>query len=575
VAATRPPALPSCAADTDAAFAGAWSDARRASVGEAFAKTGKPYADRAFATASAGLDRATAAWKSSRTAACRATRVERVQSEEDMLLRMTCLERQRAELAALVDLLVAADAKVVELAVQGVAALPRPGECDDVRVLAVAVKPPADPALRTEIDKLRIELASASALPNIGRPRDAIARYLPIAARAKEIGYRPLEAEALYVLGFAQSANGEYREAGTSLEAAVLAAEAGRMDRLAVRACVRLTSIAGQSSRTVDANNWANRAAAIIERIGGDRLLEADLAFARGNVALAAGRYADAIPEYQRVLATREQLLGPDHTDTLLVHVNLGAAYDELARPDEAIAQSSRAIAAFDRTLGPEHPRGIIVISNLALVQIRVGQLAEAERLLVKDLEVALAAHGSRSRRTAIVHIQLSKLRLAQGRAEDALGHAHAAANGLRETTGETSDIFGEAVVLEGAALLGLGKPAEAVATLRRGIAIRDAVNRESLALAENLTTLAAAELAVGKPTEAVPVIERALKLSEHPRYAIELARTRLVAARAYAAVGDRDRARQLVTAARQSLGTSPAHASLLAEIDAVARPLE
>jgi hypothetical protein len=49
-----------------------------------------------------------------------------------------------------------------------------------------------------------------------------------------------------------------------------------------------------------------------------------------------AGRPAEAIPLHERTLADMEQVLGPDHPDTLRSRNNLANAYQEAGRPTGA-----------------------------------------------------------------------------------------------------------------------------------------------------------------------------------------------------------------------------------------------
>jgi len=56
---------------------------------------------------------------------------------------------------------------------------------------------------------------------------------------------------------------------------------------------------------------------------------------ARNNLAEAyrdAGRAAEAIPLFERTLADRERVLGPDHHDTLTSRNNLANAYQAAGR---------------------------------------------------------------------------------------------------------------------------------------------------------------------------------------------------------------------------------------------------
>jgi hypothetical protein len=80
---------------------------------------------------------------------------------------------------------------------------------------------------------------------------------------------------------------------------------------------------------------------------------------ARGNLASVyreAGRTAEAIPLLEQNLADREQLLGIDHPDTLMVRGSLASAYQDAGRIREATATLDQNLADHERVLGSDHP---------------------------------------------------------------------------------------------------------------------------------------------------------------------------------------------------------------------------
>jgi hypothetical protein len=69
-----------------------------------------------------------------------------------------------------------------------------------------------------------------------------------------------------------------------------------------------------------------------------------------------------AIPAYERTLADRERLQGPDHKDTRTART----AYRQAGRVSEAISHYRRALADSELHLGPGHPMTRAVRDNLA-----------------------------------------------------------------------------------------------------------------------------------------------------------------------------------------------------------------
>ena len=548
-----------------AALGDAWSTVRRNAAHAAFAKTGKPFAETAFTTTAANVSRVAEAWQTAYGQACS----ERTKQNEDQtLLRMACLERQRIELAAFVELLVTADPKIVELSVAASHNLADPRDCADARSLSMADKLPADPKVRAEIEALRRELAVTSALPSVGRPRDAIKRVEPITVRAKQLGYRPLEAEAFWALGLALQAQGDYKKAIGAFESTVHAAEAGRVDRLAVRAAARIISLMGLTTQLEAGRVWVQRAQSMLERIGGDRIAEADVLFSTAFFDLYTGYPQKSITNLEKVLQVRSELLGTDHTETLLVHVNLGGAYDDLAQPANTIKHSEAAITGFERTLGPDHPRLVIALANLGLAYMKTGDIDRAERVSSRGHAIALASLGPRSYKTGLVKLIVSRLQLERGDLDGALKTAREAKEVLAETGGPKSEPYGTAVGVEARVLLAQGKARAAEPLLEFAVPIHEPASRSELA--EFQTALGETRLALGKRKQALEILERALKPGRLPRYPRDVARTQFVTAKALvAARGDRKRARELAQQARATLAALPHGEVLVAPIDA------
>ncbi len=79
----------------------------------------------------------------------------------------------------------------------------------------------------------------------------------------------------------------------------------------------------------------------------------------------AVGRLGKAIELYERVLAEREKLLGPDHPDTLITCSNLAGAYHSAGHFGEAINAWEELLPDCQRVLGLEHPLTKQVEKNL------------------------------------------------------------------------------------------------------------------------------------------------------------------------------------------------------------------
>jgi tetratricopeptide (TPR) repeat protein len=78
------------------------------------------------------------------------------------------------------------------------------------------------------------------------------------------------------------------------------------------------------------------------------------------------GDYPGARPYYERALAIREKVLGPEHPDTAYSLNNLGFLLQSQGDLAGARPYCERALAIFEARLGPEHPNTKIARRNLA-----------------------------------------------------------------------------------------------------------------------------------------------------------------------------------------------------------------
>ncbi len=99
-------------------------------------------------------------------------------------------------------------------------------------------------------------------------------------------------------------------------------------------------------------------------------------------------RYAEAAPLYQRALAIREKVLGPEHPNVATSLNNLAALYDSQGKYAEAEPLYQRALAIWEQALGPAHPAVATCLNNLAGLYDSQGKYAEAEPLYQRALAI-------------------------------------------------------------------------------------------------------------------------------------------------------------------------------------------
>jgi tetratricopeptide (TPR) repeat protein len=100
------------------------------------------------------------------------------------------------------------------------------------------------------------------------------------------------------------------------------------------------------------------------------------------------GRYSEAIPLAQRLLATEERALGPEHPAVANALRNLAILYSEQARFADSEQLYKRALAIQEKALGPNHLDVAITLNNLADLYKNEGRYPEAEGLYKQSLSV-------------------------------------------------------------------------------------------------------------------------------------------------------------------------------------------
>jgi tetratricopeptide (TPR) repeat protein len=135
---------------------------------------------------------------------------------------------------------------------------------------------------------------------------------------------------------------------------------------------------------------------------------------------LARGRHDEAEALYQQALAGRRRTLGPDHPDTLESMNGLAGLYDDRGRYGEAEALYKEALEGRRRTLPADHPDTLTSMNNLAAFYLERGRYDEAEPLLGQVLEANRRTRGPDHPNTLHSLHNFAGLYDARGRYEEA-----------------------------------------------------------------------------------------------------------------------------------------------------------
>jgi tetratricopeptide (TPR) repeat protein len=475
-----------------ARLVGVWDDPRKRAVHSAFTAVNEPYAEDAYQHVERALDAYATGWAAMQTESCRATRIRGEQSAELLDLRTACLDRRLDELRAETELFVRADAKVVLHAVQAAGALTGLEECANVVSLRTPLPPPTDPATRTKIAEVRRRLAEAKALLEAGKYTEGIALAGPAAADARIIGYRPLEGEGLFQLGWLEEKAGDPKTAETTLLDALVAAEAGRDDSMATSALTELVYLVGYvEGRPKEAQVLSRQAFAIVERMGGNDELLAALNWRVGSTYYQQGQYAEMLASDQEAASLWERVRGPEDRHLAMVMSDTANALGMLGRQEEALTTYRRAMALDESALGPSHPDVGQLLVNIGWVlslMKRYDEALEVDRRAVAIFERTVGADHVLS---AYALNTMGWVLLAQGKHDEALKSFGRALEIWEQALGKDNPRTADPLTGMGLALLGQHEASLALVPIERARVMRQANAQDALDLAETQFALA------------------------------------------------------------------------------------
>jgi eukaryotic-like serine/threonine-protein kinase len=591
---------------------GIWDTPRSADVGAALRATGVVHAEQTANRVRQRLDDYSMRWVQSHTDACTLHR-RGEQSQALLDARMACLQGRRLELAALVDMLTAADADVAHQAVDAVAALPAVDRCDDPEHVQAQVSPPDDPRVAARVESVRARLAEAWALQSAGKYGDGLSVVDRAIAEAEGVDYPPLQAEIAYRRGWALEGTGVYEDALEHLSAAYFGARRTAMDELAGRAASAIVFVLARLARHDEALAWAEHARVEVERFGSD----ADRGYLMGVIAIvhdsmgsyeearrlheealelriaahgtehhavaqslnnlarvlyAEGSYDEARENFERAREIWEATRGPEHPSVGQALNNIAAVWLEQEEHERARPLYERALAIWEGAHGPDHPAVATALNNLALVHRVAGRWAEAGELHARALAIHERSLGPEHPLVATSLKNLARVRSTMGEGEEA-GRLYARALAIREKALGPEHPYVASVLASIAELsYDSGDLDEAERSYRRALAIFEQAHDPSHPdVADPLTGLAEIALDRGRSEEAIALLERAMAIRGQDHVpATDLAETQLPLARALWAAGDRGRALELSRAAvRAFREAGEGRASSLAEAEA------
>jgi eukaryotic-like serine/threonine-protein kinase len=545
----------------ESVIATTWGPDARAKVEAQIAGTGAPFARESATRTTRILDAYSAEWARVHREASEATLLRAEQSTTTMRDRLACLEGERDELAALVDLLARADAAVTMHAMRAAYDLPTPRTCLEPSAAHAASVLPDAPGPRARMAALRHTVAEAEALHLTGKCNEA----LPVAARAlaeaRAIPHRQSEAELLFLVAACKAEVDSDTVAVESFELAFAAAEAAGNDSLAAIGASTISIELGDSlAQPHEAERWLAIAKGIRQREGSDERADAEIMEAELSLLSGQGHEDKAVLLRDKLIALLERLYGPSHPRLAAAIANKAGDLDTLGQLDLAVTEHRRAIAMQELIFGPDAPYLSTEYNNLGFTLISLGRYEEATQAIDRALAL-LAPLGAENPHTVL---PLTSLVTLDNRVGDHKGALTAADRGIAivGATGESEMRYLPSLLVgRGIALLATGDAAKAREACARALQVQEAkemIGPDQIYSDDALTCVGTAETSLGLLDQALSHLERSVAIAKHSP-ATDLALARFALARALtAAKRDPERARELAETALKQLRAAP-----------------
>ena len=398
-----------------------WNPSVEREIRSRFVDADPQYGPDAWQRIRASFGAFAGAWANEHREACQATRIRGEQSDSALDARMECLLRRQREFAQTVTVLKDADRKLVRRSPRVATSVPDLETCADVDTLLAKVPRPIDAAARDRLHALDDQIAQITALRWAGRYEEALNLGKVLLEQAQLVQWKPTVAEALFHVGYAESAIGRAEEARDHLAAAVYTGIAARHHEMVARAALILVSVVGVDlSRMDDAEPWIRHARAAISALGGGERFTAELENNIGSVRERQGRYTDALTHYQTALSLWRQRFGNDDVTVAAGLNNIGMVHYRMGDLERCKEFLEAAQYSFEEALSADHPFLAYTTGNLGTLYTELGDLERAAKYARRAFEISLAAFGRESQMAMSTLFSLAMVENARGNFERA-----------------------------------------------------------------------------------------------------------------------------------------------------------
>jgi tetratricopeptide (TPR) repeat protein/predicted Ser/Thr protein kinase len=220
-----------------------------------------------------------------------------------------------------------------------------------------------------------------------------------------------------------------------------------------------------------------------------------------------------AIRQFEQAVALRQQVLGPDHYETLKSMNNLALAYQDAGRFGDAVPLFEEVLKESKVRNGPNNTATLTVMNNLANAYRAVGRLADAVPLAEETLEKRKALSGPDDAETLRAMGNLAWIYKSAGRLAEALPLYEEALKRSRTQLGPHHPATLGKMNNLAQAYRAAGRLSDALPLYEEALAGRtEKLGRNHHETLMTMDNLALAYQSAGRPADALPLFEEALK---------------------------------------------------------------
>lgn len=228
------------------------------------------------------------------------------------------------------------------------------------------------------------------------------------------------------------------------------------------------------------------------------------------------GKYSVAEPLFLRSLSIREHILDPNDLEISTSLLNLGNCYVSLGRYNEAAPLIARSLRIREKVLGPEHPDLVDVFMAQGNLFYDLDQTADAEFLVSRSLNIAEKKLGKDHPDIASILTSLAEIYKVNDRLDEAEAF-------ILRSLKITETVFGENYPMVAGCLhnladlyIQMGRCAEADPVIARSLEIvKEVLGQEHPKVAISLHTLAKLRESEDRSAEAEALYLESITLKE------------------------------------------------------------